>query len=53
MTPWDTIVAPTTPYGHSGVANIRISGSDSLNILSKLSEDEASAIANGNAQKIV
>ena len=37
MTPWDTIVAPTTPYGHSGVANIRISGSDALNILSKLS----------------
>ena len=37
MTLWDTIVAPTTPYGHSGVANIRISGSDALNILSKLS----------------
>ena len=37
MTPGDTIVAPTTPYGHSGVANIRISGSGALNILSKLS----------------
>ena len=37
MTPWDTIVAPTTPYGHSGIANIRISGPGSLNILSKLS----------------
>ena len=37
MTLWDTIVAPTTPYGHSGIANIRISGPGSLNILSKLS----------------
>ena len=37
MIPGDTIVAPTTPYGHSGVANIRISGSGALKILSKLS----------------
>ncbi|MBC8344811.1 MAG: tRNA uridine-5-carboxymethylaminomethyl(34) synthesis GTPase MnmE [Candidatus Marinimicrobia bacterium] len=37
MTFGDTIVAPTTPYGHSSVAIIRISGSDAAKLLSKLS----------------
>jgi len=37
MTPGDTIVAPATPFGYSGVAVLRMSGADALSILSNLS----------------
>ena len=38
MTLGDTIVAPATPYGHSGVAVIRISGPMSFSIIRRLSK---------------
>ena len=38
MTLGDTIVAPATPYGHSGVAVIRISGPMSFFIIRRLSK---------------
>ena len=37
MTTGDTIVAPATPFGYSGIAVIRISGPNSFNYLSALS----------------
>ena len=37
MTAGDTIVAPATPFGHSGIAVIRISGPKAFNYLSALS----------------
>jgi tRNA modification GTPase len=37
MTPGDTIVAPATPFGYSGVAVIRISGPNAFSYLSVLS----------------
>ncbi len=36
----DTIVALTTPFGRSGIAVIRLSGSDSLKIVRTLTDDE-------------
>ena len=37
MTIGDTIVAPSTPFGHSGLAVVRVSGVGAIQILSKLS----------------
>ena len=38
MTLGDTIVAPATPFGHSGVAVIRITGPQSFSIIHHLSK---------------
>ena len=38
MTPGDTIVAPATPFGYSGIAVIRISGPSAFSYLSTLSD---------------
>ena len=37
MTIGDTIVAPSTPFGHSGLAVVRVSGVGAIRIISKLS----------------
>ncbi len=37
MTIGDTIVAPSTPFGHSGLAVVRVSGVGAIQIISKLS----------------
>ncbi|MBN4080725.1 50S ribosome-binding GTPase [Caldithrix abyssi] len=36
----DTIVAPATPFGYSGIAVIRMSGADAFSVLSKLSGNQ-------------